>query len=128
MGGTESGWRPGPVRGLCGGRAALVLALAVSALASSGVVAREESAYQSFYTPLFSQPVDDPCAGQRISPSGGLVARRQPALQANDVPRAIALMSAVLPEPGDRRADPAPVCEDHRQPAVRGRWSAGSAA
>jgi hypothetical protein len=71
----------------------LMLALAVAcALAGSGLVAAEARAYQSFFTPLFAQPVADPCAFQGIPQSGGLVVRRQPALQANDVPRAIALL------------------------------------
>jgi hypothetical protein len=75
-----------------GRRAAVALAVLVGALAGSGVFAGEASAYQSFYTPLFAKPVADPCAVQGIPASGGLVVRRQPALQANDIPRAIALL------------------------------------
>jgi Ca2+-binding RTX toxin-like protein len=62
------------------------------ALSGSGVVAGDARAYQSFFTPLFAQPVADPCTFQGVPASGGLVVRRQPALQANDVPRAIALL------------------------------------
>jgi hypothetical protein len=72
----------------------LVLALvaAACALAGSGVVAGEARAYQPFFTPIFSKPVADPCAFQGIPSSGGLVVRRQPAIQENDIPRFIALL------------------------------------
>jgi RTX calcium-binding nonapeptide repeat (4 copies) len=73
-------------------RLVLALVAAACALAASGVVAGEARAYQPFFTPIFSKPVADPCKVQGIPESGGLVARRQPALQANDVPRAIALL------------------------------------
>ena len=78
--------------GVARGRLVLALVAAACALAGSGVVAGEARAYQPFFTPIFSKPVADPCAFQGIPSSGGLVVRRQPALQANDVPRAIALL------------------------------------
>jgi hypothetical protein len=72
----------------------------VFALAGSGLLAGEARAYQSFFTPLFGKPVADPCSVQGVPSSGGLVARRQPALQQNDVPRTIALLcSPVYPMP-----------------------------
>ena len=81
-------------------RLMLALAAAACALVGSGVTAGEASAYQSFFTPVFGKPVADPCSVQGIPSSGGLVTRRQPALQANDVPRAIALLcSPVYPMP-----------------------------
>jgi hypothetical protein len=71
---------------------ALAFAVAVFALAGSGVVVSEARAYQSFFTPLFARPTADPCNVQGVPASGGLVVRRQPALQENDVPRSIALL------------------------------------
>jgi hypothetical protein len=64
----------------------------VFALAGSGLVAGEAQAYQSFFTPLFGKPVADPCNVQGVPSSGGLVVRRQPAIQENDIPRFIALL------------------------------------
>ena len=78
--------------GVARSRLVLALVAAACALAGSGVVAGEARAYQPFFTPIFSKPVPDPCAVQGVPSSGGLVARRQPALQANDIPRAIALL------------------------------------
>jgi hypothetical protein len=78
---------PGPRR-----RLLLALAVAACALAGSGAVAGKASAYQAFYTPLFHDPVTDPCDVQGIGNAGGLVVRRQPPQQANDIPRAIALL------------------------------------
>ena len=75
-------------------RSRLVLALVAAAcvLAGSGVVAGEARAYQPFFTPIFSKPVADPCDVQGVPASGGLVVRRQPAIQENDIPRFTALL------------------------------------
>jgi hypothetical protein len=70
----------------------LGLAVAACALAGWGVAAGEARAYQSFFTPLFGTMTQDPCTAQGVGPGGGLVVRRQPPLQENDVERSIALL------------------------------------
>jgi hypothetical protein len=92
MGPAGSGGRSGPAGGVRGGQVAAAVAVAVCALAGSGVVAGEATAYQSFYTPLFASPPPDPCSVQGIPASGGMVVRRQPAIQENDIPRSVALL------------------------------------
>ncbi|HEY6775126.1 MAG TPA: calcium-binding protein [Thermoleophilaceae bacterium] len=89
---ARNGFGSGLVQGGCRRRASLALAAAVFALAGSGLVAGEAQAYQSFFTPLFGKPVADPCNVQGVPSSGGLVVRRQPAIQENDIPRFIALL------------------------------------
>jgi hypothetical protein len=66
--------------------------MALCGLFASGLVTGDVSAYQSFYTPLFQNPVSDPCNVQGIADSGGLVVRRQPALGSNDIERRVALL------------------------------------
>jgi hypothetical protein len=68
------------------------LALAGSAALTVG----EARAYQSFFTPIFAPPASDPCSVQGIPPSGGIVVRKQPAIQEGDVPRTIALLCSPI--------------------------------
>jgi hypothetical protein len=96
MGPAGSGGRSGPVLGVRGGRVAAAVAVAVCALAGSGVVAGEAAAYQSFYTPLFASPPPDPCSVQGVGAHGGMVVRRQPAIQENDIERSVALLCSPI--------------------------------
>jgi hypothetical protein len=78
-------------------RAALALAIGAVALAGSVVLTTAEArAYQSFFTPLFGKPPPDPCSVQGVPPSGGIVVRKQPAIQEGDVPRTIALLCSPM--------------------------------
>lgn len=91
----RAGAAASPVSGprVRGRRVLLALAAATCALAGSvALTTGEARAYQSFFTPLFSGATADPCEAQGVGGHGGLVVRRQPAIQENDIPRSIALL------------------------------------